>query len=145
MKPVRLRPHHFLCILTYVGKGYTKRFVRGFDQVMRDIKRGAPVALVRGPDDICIGLRGRQFQRHCFSDDVKRRDRGALADFRKRAMPLSRAAPLTPLRVRRLREAYASNEIRTGCAACGWKKLCDRNVAATFAGCRLFPPARTHA
>lgn len=145
MKPIRLRPHHFLCILTYGGKGYTRRFVRGFDAVVAKIRRGRPVALVRGPDDICIGLRGRQFQRHCFSEDVKRRDRGALHDFRKHALRVEHAAPLSPLRVRRLRELYAANAIRTGCAACGWKRLCDRNVAADFAGCTLFTAPRTRA
>ncbi len=137
MKPIRLRPHHFLCILTYVGKGYTKRFTRGFDQVVREMKRGRPVVLVEGPDDICIGLVGGQFQKHCYSKDVQNRDRGARADLRTRLREARLAGPMTPARVRRLREAYARNDIRTGCAACGWKKLCDRVVAREFEGCRL--------
>lgn len=137
MTPIRLRPHHFLCILTYVGKGYTRRFTRGFDRIVREMKRGRPVALVEGPDDICIGLVGRQFRTHCHSADVKQRDRGARRDLRLKLNEARKAAAMTPLRVRRLRQAYARNSIRSGCAACGWKKLCDRVAAADFAGCKL--------
>lgn len=137
MKPIRLRPHHFMCILTYAGAGYTKRFVKGFDAVAREIKRGRPVTLIAGPDDICAGLVGRRRARHCFSDDVKTRDRGARRDFRKRAPELFTTVTLTPARIARMRRLYRSNAIRTGCAACGWKKFCDSLVAKDFAGCKI--------
>lgn len=136
MKPVRLRPHHALCILTYAGVGYTRTFTRNFDRVVTELKRGRAVEIVAGADDICRGLKGLP-ARHCKSIDVKRRDRLALIDLRRRLLMPSRSLRLTPFRVRRLRAAFASGAIRGGCAGCSWKGLCDRLVAAEFQGCLL--------
>jgi len=137
MRPVRLRPHHFLCMLTYAGKGYTPRFVKGYDRVVAEMKRGRPVELVAGPDDICAGLCGSRKRTHCHSCDVKDRDARTLRDFRARRLALAPAAPITIARLRRLRKAYASNDIRSACAGCSWKRLCDSLVVQDFAGCKL--------
>ena len=40
--PVRLRGHHFLCILTYRGHGYTPSFVANMTEIVADIAGGDP-------------------------------------------------------------------------------------------------------
>jgi hypothetical protein len=77
--PVRLRPHHLLCLLTYAGKGYSEAFTAGFDAVVARLSQGAPVVLVDGPDDICAPLQ-HDATAHCHRDSVRQRDRQAAAD-----------------------------------------------------------------
>lgn len=137
MRPLRLRPHHFLCMLTYAGKGYTPRFVRGYDRVIAEMQRGRPVELIAGADDICAGLAGSRQRAHCHSKDVKIRDAHTLREFRARRLALKPTAPITKARLQRLRKAYAENRIRGACAGCSWKRLCDSVVVQEFSGCRL--------
>ncbi|MFT3727011.1 MAG: DUF1284 domain-containing protein [Terricaulis sp.] len=137
MRPLRLRPHHFLCMLTYAGKGYTPRFVRGYDRVVMDMKRGRFVELVVGPDDICAGLSGSRKRAHCYSKDVQTRDAQTLQDFRSKRLTLTPSAPITAARLRRLRKAYTKGTVRSACTGCSWKRLCDSLVVQDFAGCKL--------
>lgn len=71
---VRLRPHHLLCMLTYVGKGYTSGFVENYDRVATRLNAGEEdIELVDGPDDICEGLLCESHA-HCFNEGVVQRD-----------------------------------------------------------------------
>ena len=126
-------------MLTYAGKGYTPRFVRNYDRVIAEMKRGRPVELVAGPDDICAGLLGARKRQHCTSDDVRDRDARALRDFRTQGLALAPAAPMTAARLQRLRAAYAQGDVRGACAGCSWKPFCDSLVAQQFADCKLTP------
>lgn len=74
---VRLRPHHLLCMLTYVGKGYTSGFVENYDRVAARLNAGEEdIELVDGPDDICTGLLCESHA-HCFNEGVAQRDEAA--------------------------------------------------------------------
>lgn len=138
MTPIRLRPHHLLCLLTYAGHGYTRAFTHGFDRIARDLKRGRRVVLASGPDEICAGLEGAPARRHCLSRDVARRDRRALVDLSRAGFKWSSGVVLTPHLVHRLRRAFVSGDVRGACLGCSWKPLCDRLAVANFAGCRVF-------
>ncbi|OWU61413.1 2Fe-2S ferredoxin, partial [Staphylococcus aureus] len=37
---IRLRGHHLLCMLTYVGKGYSPAFVENYDAMAGRLGRG---------------------------------------------------------------------------------------------------------
>ena len=124
-------------MLTYAGKGYTPRFVRNYDRIVAEMKRGRSVELVAGPDDICAGLTGSRKRVHCHSHDVRQRDARAINDFRKRRLALTPAAPITQARLARLRKAYAANTVRSACAGCSWKSFCDSLVSRDFVGRRL--------
>lgn len=53
---VKLRGHHLLCILTFVGHGYSRAFSDNYKAVVQRLNAGEPVVLVDGPDDICAAL-----------------------------------------------------------------------------------------
>ena len=53
---VALRAHHLLCMLTYVGKGYSAEFAHNFDGLASRLAAGEEVLLVEGPDAICAPL-----------------------------------------------------------------------------------------
>ena len=51
---INLRPHHLLCILNFVGMGYSPHFVRIIKDVKRKLEQDAVyVRLVEGQDDVC--------------------------------------------------------------------------------------------
>ena len=55
---LHLRPHHLLCLQTFVGHGYSESFVRQMTLVKKQltIDPSTPIELVEGADDLC---------RHC--------------------------------------------------------------------------------
>ena len=75
---IRLRPHHLLCLLTYIGKGYTPAFTANYDVVVARLNAGDDVLVVDGPDDICAPMLNEGH--HCFNASITQRDAQAAAD-----------------------------------------------------------------
>ena len=50
---MNIRPHHLLCIRSYVGRGYSEEFTANMDKITAELKSGAPFTLVKGKDDLC--------------------------------------------------------------------------------------------
>lgn len=52
---MKLRFHHILCILGFLGLGYDEKFIKGMERVIRKIKENPDlkIKLMRGCDDIC--------------------------------------------------------------------------------------------
>jgi uncharacterized protein len=141
--PVQLRGHHFLCILTYRGKGYTERFVERMSAVVEAVNAGAPVILVSGPDDICAGLSEKcrsDVQHDCLAAEIRELDRmAARAVGGVLGRDLSKAAALGKADIESLRSAYAAGGIRAACEGCSWKDFCDVIVSEDFAETLLAP------
>ena len=76
---IRLRAHHLLCLLTYVGKGYSPAFTANYDAIAERLSRGEDILLVSGPDDICAPLLDEP-EPHCLNEGVIERDRLAARD-----------------------------------------------------------------
>lgn len=56
IKPsIRLRPHHLLCLQTFVGHGYSPEFTAHMTIVQKQLTTDplTPITLVAGPDDLC--------------------------------------------------------------------------------------------
>lgn len=150
-QPVRLRGHHLLCMLTYVGKGYTPNFSRNFALVMARIsarRHGILVRIVATPDDLCRPLCGEhrvKRRSHCYSNNVQERDRLALVDAAAvlgiRELRPGMMIRLSMHNINTLRAAYRTATLaaagatgfvlpRRACDLCTWHALCDR-VAIT--------------
>ncbi len=136
---VRLRAHHLLCVLTYVGKGYSPAFVANLDRIAARLAAGEPVQMVAGPDDVCAPVRDDP-SHHCNDPAIRRRDRlASLAVGRLLHQPVTpgRTLSLTPERLRLLRAAFVANHIRAACAGCAWARLCTEVAAHGFHATRL--------
>lgn len=137
--PVRLRPHHLLCLLTYAGNGYSAAFTAGFDAIVARLSQGAPVLLVDGPDDVCAPLL-HDATAHCRRDSVRQRDQRAAADLGALLQrPIAAGALLTldAAALAAWRHAFAQGRTRTACAGCEWQPLCSSIAADGFATARL--------
>jgi hypothetical protein len=140
---IQLRPHHLLCMLTFIGKGYSPAFVANLEQVVRRLATGAEVVqIVAGPDDICAPLLG-EADCHCHRSSVGERDRlatEAISLLLTRSLEPGTQFLLTRNDLDKLRDAFAAGSIREACTGCQWKPLCDGIAANGFRETRLVNP-----
>ena len=136
---VRLRPHHLLCVLTYVGRGYSPAFTANMTAVAERLGAGEAVEIVAGPDDICAPLLDAP-DPHCHRASVMERDRAAahdLHDLLGLDVRTGARLVLDENVIHRLRAAFASHQIRSACAGCEWVDLCGSIAANGFDGAVL--------
>ena len=135
--PVRLRGHHFLCLLTYKGLGYTPAFVENMTAVAARINAGAKVILHAGPDDICAAL--SPADRAACNHDCAKPETAALDDMAEKATVavlghgLNEAFTLDAEKVAHLRAAFLTGESRSACGLCRWRAICDEIAGSSYA------------
>ncbi|KQU72270.1 hypothetical protein ASD00_15770 [Ensifer sp. Root31] len=111
---VQLRGHHLLCLLTFVGEGYTPTFTRNYVRIAERLSSGESVTVVDGPDDICVPMLC-DAGAHCREDSIARRDSLALAAI---ANILDRSV--------------ADGKAAAVCVECEWAGLCSRVADSGF-------------
>jgi hypothetical protein len=133
---VRLRAHHLLCMLTFVGEGYTPAFTANYIRIAERLSSGEEIEIVSGPDDICAPLlSGRSA--HCHNASVCTRDEAAAeAVSRLLGMPAGGGTRIVPdgKLLARLRRNFAAGTIRRACTDCEWNELCDTVAGHGFKG-----------
>jgi hypothetical protein len=136
---VRLRPHHLLCMLTYVGKGYSPSFVARFDEIAARLGAGEEILVVAGPDDVCAPLLADEHA-HCHRPGVTERDERAAeavaALLGSTAGPGARFMLEGPM-LDRMRAAFHAGTSRAACQDCQWAGLCGEVAEGGFRGVRL--------
>lgn len=138
---VRLRAHHLLCLLTYVGKGYTRAFTANYDAIVARLEAGEDAMLVEGPDDICAPMLADGH--HCLNASVRERDakaRGATSALYGRPLEAGTRFLLDAAIIARLRAAFADGSSRSACLGCQWMTLCDDVARSGFRATRLHGP-----
>ncbi|MCW0000371.1 DUF1284 domain-containing protein [Pararhizobium sp. YC-54] len=138
---IRLRPHHLLCMLTFVGRGYTQAFTENYIRIAARLSAGEDILVVEGPDDVCAPMLG-EADHHCLCDSVTERDLKAWqaveALLKVPAGPGASIRPDTDF-LKRMREAFSAGSIREGCARCEWSPLCTGIAASGFDGVLVVP------
>ncbi|WP_428032671.1 DUF1284 domain-containing protein [Ancylobacter sp.] len=132
---IRLRAHHLLCLLTFVGKGYNPAFAASYRRIVARLDEGEVIELVDGPDDICAPMLGEP-DHHCRNASVTVRDAQARVDIARllgRPLEPGRPLALTAERITRMRAAFAAGDIRVACAGCQWSAFCTEIAAQGFA------------
>lgn len=142
--PVRLRPHHLLCILTHVGKGYSDVFTKNMGEVLNLLnRREVDIVLDYGPDVICAPrlCDKNDTTCHCLESHITDRDNEALADFKNfpefSMFKIGNHFKLTKDLIKNLRDVYKTDEIRTACKGCEWYDLCTDLSRSGFKGTKL--------
>lgn len=132
---LRLRPHHLLCTLTYIGRGYSPAFTANMDAICARLCTGETAIIVSGADDICAPLHNTD-QDHCRNASVTTRDTSAAAD-----LGIVVGASLTPrAHLARWRKDFSAGIIRSACTGCPWHDLCTNIAASGFAGTKFTTP-----
>ncbi|WP_448949916.1 DUF1284 domain-containing protein [Labrys neptuniae] len=136
---VRLRAHHLLCMLTYVGKGYSPGFVANFDAIAARLSEGEDILIVAGPDDVCAPLL-QDAASHCHEPRIDQRDEFAIRDvsaLMRLPVRTGTRIALTPTMLARFRGAFAANLTRTACTGCEWSGLCSEIARNRYEDTRL--------
>ncbi|RUM96292.1 DUF1284 domain-containing protein [Pseudaminobacter arsenicus] len=136
---IRLRPHHLLCLLTYVGKGYSPAFTANYDVIAERVARGEDILIVSGPDDICAPLLN-DADPHCVCESVTERDRLAVRDVSALlAVPVGdgQKMVLDAAFLWRIREAFSAGKVRNACVGCQWYDLCSSIATDGYRGAVL--------
>ncbi|RCW81452.1 DUF1284 domain-containing protein [Phyllobacterium bourgognense] len=136
---VKLRAHHLLCMLTYVGKGYSPAFTTNYDKVIARLVVGEDILIKEGPDDICEPLLATT-EPHCLRDSVVERDTEAMhgvADLLGRPLQVGDTINLEAVRVGKFRDAFAKGQTRRACIGCEWFELCSAISKADYQGTKL--------
>ncbi|MDF3153476.1 DUF1284 domain-containing protein [Mesorhizobium sp. XAP10] len=131
---IRLRAHHLLCLLTYVGKGYSPAFTANYDLVAVRLSRGEDILLVSGPDDVCAPLLDEP-EPHCLNESVVERDRLATQDVGEllaRPIRVGTRLDLDPAMLGRMRQAFSAGLVRKACGGCEWNELCSTIAAGGY-------------
>ena len=133
---VSLRAHHLLCILTYIGKGYSPAFTDNMTVIARRISAGENIEIVAGPDDICAP-RQAEANAHCCDDSVQNRDLQAAEDVGRilqiLVLPGAKLS-LDKHSLKRLRAAFTQGQIRSACRDCQWGEICTAISTNGYSG-----------
>ncbi|RCS23692.1 DUF1284 domain-containing protein [Phyllobacterium salinisoli] len=136
---IRLRAHHLLCMLTYVGKGYSPAFTANYDVIAGRLSAGEDILLVAGPDDICAPLLGDE-DCHCHRPSVIERDveaTKALSSLLARTFGTGSRIVLDEKMLATMRSAFATGKTRQACRECEWSELCRQVADGGFAGAKI--------
>ena len=124
---LHLRPHHLLCLQTFIGRGYSEDFVEHMTLVKRQLADdpGTPITLVHGADDLCTHcpncIEGR-----CISEKPAIFDwlvEEKLKSCKQSTELFSDSGSLRGIP----EELLVSEEILTiYCPGCEWKEICSR-------------------
>ncbi|UVK38306.1 DUF1284 domain-containing protein [Mesorhizobium sp. AR10] len=139
---IRLRSHHLLCLLAYVGKGYGPAFTANYDVIAERLGRGEEILIVSGPDDICAPLLGEP-ESHCLQESVVERDRLAARDVGELLARPIRAGlrlDLDAATLTAMRRAFATGLTRNACLGCEWVELCSVVAAGGYQDTRVQRP-----
>lgn len=141
---IRFRAHHLLCMLTYIGKGYSQSFTDNYDRIINQLNMGdKTIELINGPDDMCAPrlCDENDTNCHCRENHIDDIDQEALSDIRKMPefmdLQVGHRIQITENLIKSLRKAYKDNTIRTACIGCEWKDLCDGIAHDNFKGTKL--------
>lgn len=140
---IRLRAHHLLCLLTYVGKGYSPAFTANYDGIAKRLSLGEDILLVSGPDDVCAPLLD-ELEPHCLGESAAERDRLAAADvgdLLARPTRIGDRLDLDAATLARMREAFSAGLVRKACEGCEWNALCGTVAAGGYRDIRVQRPA----
>ena len=138
---VRLRAHHLLCMLTFVGEGYTPAFIANYQRIAARLSAGEEIEVVSGPDDICAPLL-QDPSAHCFSPGPARRDEAAAETIGSLLrMTVGQGVRISPDErlLRRLRLRFAMEEFKSACEGCEWSEFCSDIAGGGFRGVRVAP------
>ena len=120
---LHLRPHHLLCLQTFVGRGYSKEFVEHMTIVKRQLSTDpcTPIILVNGADDLCAHC-PNCVEEQCTSEKPALFERSVM----EKLVPLQSGQDPLPV-LEGIPEALRITEdlLASCCPGCDWRKLCS--------------------
>lgn len=121
------RPHHFVCTLGFLGKGYSPEFVENYQKIVDKLNADpeTPIRATDGQDSVCSACPKRVTDSICTSQDViDKLDAGY-----KKLLPLEDGETLKWSEAKdRIRENVTLEDFKSICHICGWFRagVCEK-------------------
>lgn len=119
---IHLRPHHLLCIQSYIGKGYSEEFVENMDIVVGSLRKDKDqiIRIIEGNDHVC---------KHCPHniDGAKCESNDKVITMDKKVLEHLEIAPgeyTYSYLLDRLKEKLTEEAFQDICGDCEWYELC---------------------
>lgn len=129
-EPVRLRPHHGLCMAYFVGEGYSDAFSRHMGEILSALLAGGVVRLCCAVDEVCAACPENTGGLCRKPEQVAGYDQSVLRLCGLREGTVLSFAAFTSLVQKRIIEPGLREQI---CGECRWSGLC-RGVHSRWAG-----------
>ena len=123
MGAIRLRPHHLLCIRGFKGSGYSERFVKNFQKVLRRLEQNPTIEVVEGGDEICSACPHFRSQKCLKSESSENKIRELDCRVISR-LKLSTGVKMSYREVSNLVRKIPKSELPEICGRCEWIKYC---------------------
>ncbi len=148
---IRLRGHHLVCLLSFVGKGYGQASVENFIGIAKEISAGRNnIQIVDCADDICRPRRGAPCPQaeecSCRGDEIAQFDKMALSLLNQEGAAFLPLQPCSQMQFSsfftwQMRKAMISGRFAPLCQACDWwERICKSVVENKFKDVILHPP-----
>jgi hypothetical protein len=122
---LKFRPHHFLCTVGYLGKGYSPEFVKNYDSIAAKLKQSGPsgdqeqIMVVAKTDSICAPCPSK---RGDLCETQSKID--LLDDAHARILAIQENDILSWGEAKaRIAENFNDANFESACAPCSWKSL----------------------
>jgi hypothetical protein len=127
---IRLRAHHFVCLLSFQGKGYGDDFVVGVAEIVTRL-RSDPLAksicLAQGCDDVCAFCPKRNDKACEDEDRISKID----ADFRN-ILNISDSSAFSFTEIQQIVAARLKiDDFKRICKKCRWFDICSSSYFAS--------------
>lgn len=129
--PLRLRPHHGLCISFFRGSGYSEEFTEHMKEVICRLKDNPEIILAHGEDEVCSVCPNRTPQGCRERQKVESYDRKVLELCGLGVRREEQSGSEYRLFWEEFRQAVEKRIIRAGkrrevCGDCEWDRLCEQ-------------------
>lgn len=123
--PIKIRPHHGMCIQFFRGEGYSREFVSGMICIITALNAGAVIELTDQADSICA-LCPNNCGGVCSSADK-------VAEFDAEVLRLcglntGRRISWTEFEEAVRQNIIANGKIKSVCEGCQWAYICHENI-----------------
>ena len=116
------RPHHFVCFLSFQGKGYSSDFVNRVNEILATLKDNPQenlISVVKGCDSACEKCPNRKCGKCQYDEDVSKKD-----DAYSKLFDIAYGSRMSFADMQKIRTQIRKNNFLEICGQCQWADIC---------------------
>ena len=127
LKIIKFRPHHFMCTISFRGKGYSLSFIKNYKNIVQQLRadENSIIEVVEYMDDICAPCPNKINNVVCkMQDKILKLDR-----HHKEYLGLEIGQQITWKEAKQLvKDKMTIEKFHKSCQGCDWKKygVCEQ-------------------
>ena len=120
------RPHHFVCFLSFQGKGYSSDFVDRVNEILTTLKDNPQeklISVVQGCDSACEKCPNQKFGKCQYDEAVSEKDSAYST-----LLNITYGNKLSFSDMQKIRTRIRKDDFIKVCAKCMWFDICLHNL-----------------